>query len=70
MNDPIRRLTPADAAAAAALHAQGFADGGAAVEEGRVIYDNILCYQKLFDLFIILLQIKPQFLIMIFINIL
>lgn len=43
MNDPIRRLTPADAAAAAALHAQGFADGWSAASiEGLIASPAVL----------------------------
>ena len=43
MSDPIRRLTPADAAAAAALHAQGFADGWSAASiEGLITSPNVL----------------------------
>ena len=43
MNDPIRRLTPADAAAAAALHAQGFADAWSAASiEALIATPNVL----------------------------
>ena len=43
MTDPIRRLTPADAAAAAALHAAGFADAWSAASlEGLIAAPNVL----------------------------
>lgn len=42
MTDPIRRLTPADAATAAALHAQGFADAWSAASiEALIAAQNV-----------------------------
>lgn len=43
MTDPVRRLTPADAASAAARHAEGFADPWSAASiEGLIANPNVL----------------------------
>lgn len=43
MTDPVRRLIPSDAAAAAALHAEGFADAWSAASiEGLLASPNVL----------------------------